>query len=214
MDISDREETPYNSIMYQLNDSPKKSTETTTVIMNRYFDSQYFPYSCMKLFGESLGYKRSLPYILGETYFVPDRGTSKKPASWYALHHVANSNFNSADKKLTLFTKQHPILTQDTTHVGFEKQLNVASHLYFTQTKLVEGLFNHFDVSRNRIYRENLVHQRLERVSYQLPSFTAYDFFQFMTFYNAQKSLSTILGEDTPYLDEARSSFRLPKMDK
>lgn len=105
-------------------------------------------------------------------------------------------------------------MTLDTTHAGFEKQLNVASHLYFTQTKLVEGLFNHFDVSRNRIYRENLVHQRLERVSYQLPSFTAYDFFQFMTFYNAQKSLSTILGEDTPYLDEARSSFRLPKMDK
>lgn len=212
MDISNSKETPYNTIIYQLNGSPKKSTETTSIIMNRYFDSKCFSYSSMKKFGESMGYKRSLPYILGETYFIPDRGATKKPASWYALHHVAHFEFNTLEKKLVLFSQQYPLLTLDLSKSVFEKQLNIASHLYFIQTRLVDGLLTHFELYRKRTSEENIVHKHLERVSYRLPNFTAQDYLHFLTYFEAQQMITTIFGEDNPYLEDSRNQFQLPKI--
>lgn len=211
MDISRSKETSYNTIMYQLNDYPKKSMETTTVIMNRYFDSKCFSYASMMKFGETMGYKRSLPYILGETYFVPDRGATKKPASWFALHHVVNYYFDPIEKHLTLLSHQHPILTLNLSESVFLKQLNVAAHLYFTQTKLVDGLAIHFGLCRNKVFHENIVHRQLEQKSYQLPQYTAQDYLQFLSYFKAQQVLTILLGEDNPYLEDSRSHFEMPK---
>lgn len=212
MDISNRKETPYNTISYQLNDSPKKSMETTTVVMNRYFESKRFSYASMKKFGETLGYKRSLPYILGETYFIPDKGATKKPASWYALHHVCNHYFDPEEKNVILFSRQHPILTLDLTKSVFLKQLNIAAHLYFTQTILVDGIAIHFGLSRDKVYRENIVHRHLKIKSFELPDYTAHDYMHFLSHFKAQQMLSTVLGEDNPYLEDSRTQFDLPKL--
>lgn len=132
MDISQHKETPYNTIMYQLNETPQKSMETTTVIMNRYFEANFVSYSFMRKFGETLGYKRTYPYILGEIYFIPERGASKQSASWYALHHVMHYQPSLTGKELMLFSNQHPILTLSIKKSKFEKQLDQASHMYFT----------------------------------------------------------------------------------
>lgn len=67
MDLSNQLETPYNSLMFQLDNSPMKSTATTKDIMDCYFEEQRIPYSVMTQLGETLGYKQRLPYVVGET---------------------------------------------------------------------------------------------------------------------------------------------------
>lgn len=69
-----------------------------------------------------------------------------------------------------------------------------------------------FGFSRVVTPAQNVVHQRLQRMSYQLPNYTATDLLDFMTYFKAQSMLSTILGEDNPYLESAREDFKLPKM--
>lgn len=211
MDISHNKDTPYNTVMYQLNKSPMKSIETTTVIMNRYFDSKHFSYSCMKKFGEPFGYTYVLPYIFGETLFVPERGPSKQTASWYALHHVGNYTFDSNEKKLVLFSDQHPLISLDTSTSGFEKQLNIASHLYYIQKKLIDQTMIQLDYCRILNLSVNIVHRQLEQMSYQLPNFTALDYIDYMSYFKAQQFISTLFGEDNPYLEDIQAFFKLPK---
>ncbi|TLQ08995.1 hypothetical protein FEZ48_02250 [Marinilactibacillus psychrotolerans] len=89
-DISENKETEYNSLLFSLREYQKKAKETTSVIMNRYFDDKRVPYSLMQKLGKPFGYKSTLPYVLGETCFVPDRGATKNSASWYSLHNISH----------------------------------------------------------------------------------------------------------------------------
>lgn len=77
MDISKHKETPFNSLMFQLNEPPLQSKQTKKEIMHQYFHSLERPYACSTLLGEMLGYKQCIPHVMGEQFFVPDGGTSK-----------------------------------------------------------------------------------------------------------------------------------------
>ncbi|MCC5896074.1 MAG: hypothetical protein JJU16_11465 [Alkalibacterium sp.] len=213
MDISEYKETSFNTIMYQLNESPKKSIETTTVIMNRYFESKKFPYSYMKKFGETIGYKRVLPYVFGDIHFVPDRGATKQTASWYALHHFTHFDFNIEDKRLVFFSESYPLVTLEMTKSVFEKQLNVVSHLYYIQKKVIECLLINLNIRETLKRRNNIVHKRLQSMSYQIPPFSAHEYLQFLIYFQAEQMIASIFGEDDPYLEEIRAKFSFPHLN-
>lgn len=198
--------------MYQLNELPKKSIETTTVIMNQYFHSNYFSYSCMKKIAEPLGYSYVLTYILGETFFVPERGASKQTTSWYALHHVVHHNFDPIEKKLILFSDQHPLLSLNISLSAFDIQLNIATHLYFIQKKLIEEAVFHLGFIRMLNGSVNSVHKWLERKAYQLPEFLLHDYLEFLTYFKAQQLIFSLYGEDNLYMEEIRAFFQLPEI--
>ncbi|MEG0552317.1 MAG: hypothetical protein RR533_02140, partial [Carnobacterium sp.] len=50
-DISELKSTPFNTLIFYLNQNPTKSLETTTEIMNRYFESTFMKYDYIKLIG-------------------------------------------------------------------------------------------------------------------------------------------------------------------
>lgn len=206
MDISTHSETEYNTLMFQLNEPPKKSIETTRKIMNRYFESNNFGYKSMKWFGSFLRNKNNMPYILGEKFFVPDGGTSKKSASWFGMHHITNYLFDSKTKQLQLYSRQELLLTFNMTKQTFEKKVHNVSHLYFIQVKLMGSFAKHFNLFPIG-ESSNIVHKYLEKHSHQLPNITIYDFFEDMVDLKTHEKLVNLLGEGNPYLDDLDKLF-------
>ena len=209
-DMSQLKETPYNTLMFQLNEAPKKSMETTTIIMNRYFESRRVPYTLMNLMGEPLGYKQMLPYVFGDTCFVPESGATKKPASWYALHSVSEYVCHAKEKEVSLYSGHYPLLTLKTDKSSFEEQLNRSAHLYYIQSRLrIEYLQQHGSIKMEP-KAENLLDRFINTRSYHMPNYTAFDLIFYFIVYFTHKNLTLILGPDNPYLDEVKERFKFP----
>ncbi|MER2064285.1 MAG: hypothetical protein ABS873_06505, partial [Alkalibacterium sp.] len=97
-DLSSDKDTEYNTLVFQLTGEILKSKETTTQIMNRYFDYRRVDYLFIKQFGKTLGISQLCPYVVGETMFVPDKGTAKNHSSWIAFHHLLYYESGTTDQ--------------------------------------------------------------------------------------------------------------------
>ncbi|WP_028273439.1 competence protein ComK [Atopococcus tabaci] len=210
MDLSQNDDTPYNSLMFQLNESPMKSMETTTTVMDRYFASLGSPYDLSLSLGAMLGFKQCTPHVIGEQIFLPDSGTSKKPASWYTLHHVSKKVFCTKEKEVRLYANKYPLLTLEITKASFLKQLDRAANMYYIQWAWAEKQKQDFGFISGPKSHENIVHKYLRDNPYPLPSFTYIDYLHFFISYYTLQVLIKILGEGNPYLEEIRNHIKLP----
>lgn len=209
MDLSKQTDTPYNSLMFQLDDSPMKSTATTKEIMDCYFEEKGVPYSAMTRLGDAFGYKQRLPYVVGETFLVPNRGPSKQPASWVALHHVFHTIPDTKKGEVLLFAEQHHLLTLPYNKESFESQIDRTAHFYFIGCKFKEDCLRHFEDTRETNLKENIIHKRLDS-PYPLPDFTWSEFMDFLVESRSWKAMCTVFEKDSPYLQDIQLSFKLP----
>ncbi|EXJ23353.1 hypothetical protein ADIAL_1261 [Alkalibacterium sp. AK22] len=217
MDISSQQHTAYNSILFQLDDAPKKSMESTAAIMTRYFESRQLPYRSMQKFGNTLGHFHCLPYLYGDTCFVPDRGASKQSASWYALHHMTDVYYASDQSATVLYHHQYPLLNLSLKKATFKKQLSVACDMLRVQNALADHILLLYPQQYIKVQQppDNLIQKELLRTSFQAPPLTFFEYLDYMIYFKVQHVLTGIFGVDNPYLEEAREGFRKPKfMDR
>lgn len=213
MDISNQSHTDYNAILFQLNDAPKKSLESTAVIMNRYFESRQLPYSSMQKFGNTLGYTHCLPYLYGDICFVPDRGASKQSVSWYALHHMTDVQHVNDQHSTILYHHQYPLLNLSLRKASFRKQLSIATEMLRVQNALADHILLLYPQQYIKVQQppDNLIQRELLRSTLQAPPLTFFEYIDYLIYFKVQQVLAGILGVENPYLEEAREAYKRPK---
>lgn len=132
-DISALTSTPFNTLIFYLNQNPTKSRETSTEIMNRYFESTFLNYSYTKLIGRSIGIGKCCSYVYDHLAYVPEKRPTNAPVSWYAMHHVVYATKHKQSPFTFLHFRNQDELSFDLGKIGYENQLERVIHLFFLQ---------------------------------------------------------------------------------
>lgn len=210
-DLSDYPDTPYRTLLFSYHEAPQKSYETTTDIMTRLAESLRSPIEWSQLIGKSLGYKQRIPYVAGEFILLPERGYSKRPSSWLALHHAQQVEYDAHTKKVYLYLKYRYQLQVSGEKRSFTQQLDRASNIYAIQNKLYKdilGLSQH-TLQGLPLFDKNIVQHHIALHSTEKPKFTFYEYFQYLIFYLSNQQFQTLFSEDNPYFEEVQNRFNL-----
>lgn len=215
MDISRFSASPFNTVIFQLNQAPLKTTEYSHTVMDRYFEHKGIPYDYIRLLGNSIGIKKCCPYVLGEEIFVPEKGalSSDLNTSWYGLHHVLRSEKNTKDGLTYLVCRNHHRLVLPIGKRSYQKQLNRAANLSYIQQLFINRMMHSFDLT---VYstpekERNVVQQRLQLYATNFPDcFTFQDYFDYLNYFKTHEQLVLIFGDGDPYIEEIMDSFKLP----
>lgn len=208
-DLSYDRDTEYNTLVFQLSGEILKSKETTSQIMNRYFDYRRVDYTFIKQFGKTLGINQRCPYVVGETMFVPDKGTAKNHSSWIAFHHVLYYE-ELAASKLTCFKIRQ--LHELALHFSIKKADDMfmkTSRLYHTTKALSTDLQKMFVpfYEESRYEDLNVIKKELTSLTAGHSPLSIVKVFDYMSLHRANNMLQTVFGEDNPYQDEIKAAF-------
>ncbi|SFC57713.1 ComK protein [Alkalibacterium subtropicum] len=208
-DLSSYPDCEYNTLVFQLSGEILKSKETTSKIMKRYFDYCRVDYGFVKQFGKTLGINQRCPYVVGETMFVPVKGTAKNHSSWIAFHHVLYYEEQVASQLTCLKIRQLHELTLPFPRKKVDDMFMKTSRLYHTTKALSRDLQNMFApfYEESRYEDLNIVKKELTSVTAGHPPLSLVKIFDYMSLHRANDMLQTVLGEDNPYLDEIKARF-------
>ncbi|SFH54440.1 competence protein ComK [Pisciglobus halotolerans] len=217
MDLSHQKQTPFNSLVFQLDQVPMKSKESTFKITSRYFAEKNVPYSYIQYIGKAFGIKKRCPYICGDQLFVPEKGAgNNKNASWIGLHHVLHYNINKkTDFTYLYFRNQHQMIAPISSD-SFKEQLKRSATLYHAQHLAI----SHFLDEAHYSYRQplhvelNIVQQKLRNSSPPFKPYSFHELIKYFIFFSAQESLIKVFKKDNPYLDDLRKTFKIPSFDE
>lgn len=212
-DISHFKASPFNTIVFQLNQAPLKTAEYSGEIMERYFKHKGISYKTISLLGRSLGIQKCCPYVLGEEAFVPEKGPSSAHTNWYGMHHVLHAEKNSKDGLTYLFCRNQHRLLLPLGKRGYHDQLERAASLYYVQQLLKGEVMSIFHLVSNFNYQaeRNVIQKRLQFHTPELPEFfTLRDYFCYLDYFKIQEGLTRILGEENPYIEEIMNHFKIP----
>lgn len=214
LDISEQDATSYNTLVFQLKDAPLKTKETSKQLMDRYFEHKRFPYTVNKKIHKYFGFTQRCPYISGETVFVPDRGTSKQPASWYAMHHVLHATFESTLKQTVLNCRMHRQLVLPLEKAAFKQQLVRVATVYLAQRKMRDEMMAHGNYVRvpESYGAENIIHKQLKEQAYPFFEYSFYDFLDYIIHRATSNELVRILEAENPYLDDLLDIYKFPSL--
>ncbi|WP_034549749.1 competence protein ComK [Carnobacterium funditum] len=212
-DISKVKSTPFNTLIFYLNQHPIKSMETTTEIMNRYFESNLVSYQYIKLIGRSIGIKKCCPYVYNDIVYVPEKGPTNAAVSWYAMHHVLFAIKSNQSKLTFLHFRNQDELSFDLGKKGYENQLERVINLYSLQQlfkKRVMSDFNLIEVAP--LDKElNVIQKRLQTATpVYLEPHSLQRFLNYLLYFKVQELLTKVLGEENPFIEEIMSTFKKP----
>lgn len=108
-DLSDYQQTPYNSLIFEIDGHCFKSRDKPSQIINRFAGYNDKPYALLQALGLLVGITQKCPYIIRGLFFAPDRDTSKNEANWIGLHHVIHSE-SSNDYTYFSFVNNHELI--------------------------------------------------------------------------------------------------------
>ncbi|MGB3159749.1 MAG: competence protein ComK [Carnobacterium sp.] len=212
-DISALKSTPFNTLIFYLNHDPVKSKETTTEIMNRYFETNLLPYDYIKLAGKCIGINKCCPYVYNGIAYVPEKGPTNAHVSWYAMHHVIHATKeNKSTVTFLHFRNQHE-LSFEFGKKGYEKQLERVINLYALQQLFKQRMMTDFNLmectpTENEL---NVIHKRLQVAApLLLKSYSFQQFLNYLLFFKVQELLTKVLGEENPYIEDIMSTFKKP----
>ncbi|MBM6615351.1 competence protein ComK [Desemzia sp. RIT804] len=208
-DICDRKDTPFNTLVFQFDEPPLKTTEDSRTIMERYFNQKPFPYSFIQYVGKSLGFHKRCPFVSGHEIFIPEKGTTTGSTSWYAAHHILLATENKADNHMQITFRHHYELQLDISPHSFKEQIErsaVLSHMQRVFITELIGLYPHTHLSQ---YRDelNIVERRLKDPAFTTVHYPLDKVMVFMSYFRINEILEKIFGEKNPYIDEIRSHF-------
>jgi hypothetical protein len=107
-DLSDYQHTPYNSLIFEVGGNCFKTKATTSQVINHFATYNEKPYELIQAVGQLIGVTQKCPYIVGDLFFAPDRGTSKNEANWLGLHHVLDTK-SQGENTHFLFSNNHEL---------------------------------------------------------------------------------------------------------
>jgi competence transcription factor ComK len=131
-DLSMILEIEYNSLIFQIDGVSFKSTETTSKIMNRYFNI-HVPYKVIQHLGKIIGIIQKCPYVLGDIQFAPDIGITKNNPNWIGIHNVLN--YEITNEQCHLGITNHHSLHLNLSKKSISKIFENTFKLYHAQNK-------------------------------------------------------------------------------
>lgn len=208
-DLSGDTESDYNTLVFQLTGEILKSKETTSQIMRRYFHYRNVEYGFIKQFGKTLGINQRCPYVVGETMFAPDKGTTKNNPNWIALHHVLQYEEKDTNAQTCMKIRQLHELTLPFPRKRIDDMVLKTARLYHMtkalSADLQDKLAPFYEESR---YEDiNVIKKELTSLTAGYSPISIVKMFDYMSLHRANDILQSVLGEDNPYLDEIRASF-------
>lgn len=157
-DLSQNKETPYNCILFQTKGVPLKTTETTTKVMNRFFSSRGIRYSWLQHYGRSIGIGQKCPGVIGSYYFVPDKGTSKKHASWIGMQYVLQA-LPLANKKTLLSISEYHELVVSLSIKSVEHSISQVHSIKSSQDRMIGQWIDLLQETLEDVPKNNVVQQ-------------------------------------------------------
>ena len=212
-DISALTSTPFNTLIFYLNQNPTKSLETTTEIMNRYFESTFVNYDYMKLVGRSIGIAKCCPYVYNQFAYVPEKGPTNAPVSWYAMHHVVYAIKNSQSNLTFLHFRNQDELSFDLGKKGYEKQLDCVINLFYLQQLFKQRVMADFHLTEISLHEKelNVIQKRLQLATpLKIESHSLQRFLTYLLYFKVQELLTKVLGEENPYIKDIMATFKKP----
>jgi len=199
MDIS-KEDYRYNSLVFQIDGTIFKSRETTTTIIKRFTEITKVDYKFVQNLGKSLGINQKCPYVLGDTFFAPDGGVSKKPVNWLGFHQV--SYISDLNDGTLLKLGQHNEFYLPTPYKFIMKMKERTSMLASAQKVVFQEWYTLY---QKMSLSNSIIDYTLENWKYtkRLPNMIELQH-QFMT-YKAVEILYRALGEGNPIIDDIKS---------
>ena len=208
-DIRDRKDTPFNTIVFNLDGPPLVTTETSQVIMNRYFNEKPLSYAFIQYIAKSLGFHHRCPYVSGHNIFVPETGSANDSTSWYAMHHIIHTVELKKSNQMKLTIRQDHELLLDISPHSFNEQVEraaILSHVQYVAIKELAGLYP--DISTFYYLNElNIVERRLKNPEFTPVRYPLRKLVHFVSHYRLNEMLEKIFKENNPYIDEVKNQF-------
>lgn len=208
-DIRDRKDTPYNTIVFQLNEPSLVSTEDSKAIMERYFSQKPLDYKFIQYIGQTVGIRRKCPFVSGLEIFVPEKGAAKEPTSWYGLHHICGEEEHKKGNYMQVqFQNHHELQLMISPH-SYREQIERAAALKLLQDKMVAQLMMLSPYASPLPYTTGLnpVEKYLATHSIHFKHYPLKKILIYMAMYCMNEAMEEIFGEDNPYSDEVKEAF-------
>lgn len=208
-DIRDRKDTPYNTIVFQLNEPSLVSTEDSKAIMERYFSQKPLDYKFIQYIGQTVGIRRKCPFVSGLEIFVPEKGAAKEPTSWYGLHHICGEEEHKKGNYMQVqFQNHHELQLMISPH-SYREQIERAAALKLLQDKMVAQLMMLSPYASEWSYTTGLnpVEKYLATHSIHFKHYPLKKILIYMAMYCMNEAMEEIFGEDNPYSDEVKEAF-------
>lgn len=208
-DIRDRKDTPYNTIVFQLNELSLVSTEDSKAIMERYFSQKPLDYKFIQYIGQTVGIRQKCPFVSGIEMFVPEKGASKEPTSWYGLHHVCGEEEHKRGNYMQLQFQYHHELQLMVSPHSYREQIERTAALKLLQDKLVAQLMMLSPYASELQYTTGLnpVEKYLATHSIHFKHYPLKKILIYMAMHHMNEIIEEIFGEDNPYIDEIKAAF-------
>ncbi|MBM6615259.1 competence protein ComK [Desemzia sp. RIT804] len=208
-DIRKDKDTPYNTIVFQLDEFPLVSLEDSKTIMERYFNQKPLDYNFIQYIGRTLGFYKKCPFVSGFEVFVPETRTDKEPASWYGLHHIRGEEEHKKGNCMHVqFRNGHELQLMISGH-SYREQIERSAALQQLQDRLVhQTMLLRRCMSDQKFANEpNPIEKYLSTHSLHPTHVPLKKILFFMTNFRIHEILETVLGEENPYIDEIRATF-------
>lgn len=202
-DLSGVGETSYNTLVFQLFGSPLKTTETTSVVMERYFQKCKMSYGTVKFLANLVGITQKCPYVIGNKFFAPDKGTSKNHANWIAIHHVKEVE-NYGNQSILSIRKNHELILNLTLDKVYKMAENVKL-ITRSQQKMMQDYLSHWNVRASTKKADCIIDKIDVKLPKILPNVLSYQ--SQLVHVQALQMLSTLFKEGDPYLDQLKENF-------
>lgn len=210
-DIRDRTDTPYNTIVFQLNEPALVSTEESKMIMERYFNQKPLDYKFIQYIGKSLGIHHKCPFVSGPEIFAPEKGAAKESTSWYGLHHVCGEEEHKKDNYMQVQFHHHHEVQLMVSHHSYREQIERAASLKLLQDRMVAQLIPLSDYTNEQHLPFNKTLNPVEKFlaahSVQVTHYPLKKILTYMAVYRIHEVLEDIFGEGSPYIDEIKEVF-------
>ena len=208
-DIRDRKDTPYNTIVFNLNEPPLVTTEVSRVVMDRYFEKKLFPYEFIQYIGKSLGFHQRCPFVSGHEIFIPEKGSTNDSTSWYAAHHILEGALIKRTNQTVAVVRHHHELLLNISLKSFNEQIERATTLSYFQKAAITRLNSCYEDTAASHHENmlNIVETRLQRQTFIQNSCPLKKLYRFVQSYRISETLEKIFGEKNPYIDEVREGL-------
>lgn len=208
-DIRDRKDTPFNTIVFNLNEPPLVTAEVSRAVMERYFEKKLFPYEFIQYIGKSLGFHQRCPFVSGHEIFIPEKGSTNDSTSWYAAHHILEGSLIKRTNQTIAVVRHHHELLLNISLKSFNEQIERATTLSYFQKAAIAKLVSCYEDTAASHHENmlNIVETRLQRQTFSQSSCSLKKLYRFVQCYRISETLEKIFGEKNPYIDEVRKGI-------
>lgn len=133
---------PYKSLLLNLDGEHIKAKESTTILLNRYFNKlgieQGIIIDCQRKLFHKLIYK--MPYVYNGKAFMPLTATQKKAGTWIAAHLIHHYGISAETQTVWVDFENRVKLLLDINEHSFRSQIDRIVKIQYIQEKLTEKI--------------------------------------------------------------------------